>query len=78
MTILHTLRLVWYFLEFSFEAIWYKLWGGSSEDRDEEDVRGKVIVVTDGNSRIGKSLSMKLADRGATVILGETNIILVM
>jgi 5,10-methylene-tetrahydrofolate dehydrogenase/methenyl tetrahydrofolate cyclohydrolase len=71
MPLLKTITLLWYIIEYCLESIWYRLWG--SEDRDEEDVRGKVVVITGGNAGVGKSLAMKLADRGATVVLGESN-----
>ncbi len=72
MTLLKTVLSLWYMLEYCLDAIWYKLWG-SSEERDEEDIRGKVVVITGigVNFGVGKSLGLKLAERGAVVVLGE-------
>ncbi len=40
---------------------------------DEVDMSGKVVIVTGGNSGMGKETVIALADMGATVILGARN-----
>lgn len=36
---------------------------------DEEDIQGKVVIVTGCNTGIGKQIALQVAKRGATVIM---------
>lgn len=72
MELLKTLPLLYYLLQYVWESLCYKLWGAG--DSEEEDAKGKVAVITDGSAGIGKSLAIKLATRGATVVLGKENL----
>jgi len=39
------------------------------QSADEEDVNGKVVVITGSNSGIGKEAAAQFAKRGATVVM---------
>src|SRR4051794_30303661 len=42
----------------------------SLEDRtDEEDISGKIVVITGANAGIGKVLCLQMAKRNATVVM---------
>ncbi len=36
---------------------------------DEEDIKGKVVIVTGSNTGIGKQIALQMAKRGAVVIM---------
>lgn len=41
--------------------------------RNEENISGKCVIVTGGNSGIGRSCAIEFARRGATVVIGDKN-----
>lgn len=42
----------------------------SLDDRtDEEDISGKIVVITGANAGLGKALCLQMAKRNATVIM---------
>ncbi len=42
--------------------------------RNEEDIRGKCVVLTGGSSGIGRSAAKEFARRGATVVIGDVDV----
>ena len=42
------------------------------EARTTNDLSGQVILVTEGTAGIGKATATRLAERGATVVVGRT------
>ncbi|CAG7816302.1 unnamed protein product [Allacma fusca] len=48
----------------------------SLEDRsDEEDVTGKIVVITGANAGIGKVIALQMAKRSATVVMACRNLV---
>lgn len=68
-TILMILRGIWTWLEYFFDSFQFKIFGLG--DMEEEPVVGRVAIVTGSNTGLGKQVVKELADRGATVILGN-------
>ncbi|KAJ6636427.1 Retinol dehydrogenase 12, partial [Pseudolycoriella hygida] len=57
----------------SIKFLIYKYFVRKNIRRNEEDIRGKCVVVTGGSSGIGKSSAKEFAQRGATVVIGDVD-----
>lgn len=70
--IFRVLQGIWLYLDIMLDALSYRIFGLG--DLEEESVTGKVAIVTGSNAGIGKQVARDLADRGAKVILGTTDV----
>lgn len=61
--VLAVLQRIYLFLE------WVGIKNPPSKNREEIDIKDKVIVVTGANSGLGKYTAIEMAKRGAVVIL---------
>lgn len=66
------LQLIYFLFDYLFSHV-VRLFQPLSERHDEENVQGKVVVVTGANSGLGKYTAKSMAQRGATVIMGCRN-----
>lgn len=41
---------------------------------DEENISGRIVIVTGSNTGIGKQVALQMAKRGAVVIMGVRNV----
>jgi len=58
-----------------FESIHYRLFVRNSiTTANEENVTGKVVVITGGSRGMGKASAKELASRGAVVVIGDVNV----
>ncbi|XP_037037133.1 retinol dehydrogenase 11-like isoform X3 [Bradysia coprophila] len=57
-----------------YEFVVYKHFRRNQIQRNEEDIRGKCVVVTGGSSGIGRSSAREFAQRGATVVIGDVDL----
>lgn len=55
-----------------FHFVIYKLERNKIQ-RNEENINGQCVIVTGGNSGIGRSCAIEFARRGAIVVIGDKN-----
>ena len=60
-----------YIFEYLFQVCSRFIVGAPSYE--EENIKGKIAIVTGANSGLGKATSFELAKRGATVVLAGRN-----
>lgn len=68
MPLLEKLILYWHLVEAGFYCFLYKMKGVPRVEF--ENVVGKVVVITGAESGIGSLVAMKLANMGATILMG--------
>lgn len=61
-------------INLTIEFFIYKHFERNNIVRNEEDIRGKCVVLTGGSSGIGRSSAREFALRGATVVIGDVDL----
>lgn len=65
------LQLIYFLFDYMFAHV-VRLFQGNAP-RTEENVDGKVVIVTGANSGLGKYTAEEMAKRGAVVVMGCRN-----
>jgi len=58
-------------IDYLRDFIFHKFWDPEAEPNleEEEDISGKIVIVTGANAGLGQETALQLAKRGAKVIL---------